>query len=119
MTCTVPETVVWASARFCHQPDAAAGGAIVTQRWRRSGYCDQSHDNAGADGARWREGKANWPAVYEAENRGQDLKLDAVLPRAPGMVDGSGKPPVGVGTGRSFDHILTQGGELNLQAGTA
>ena len=38
------------------------------------------------------EGKANWPAVYEAENRGQDLKLVQYCHGAPGMVTALAKP---------------------------
>jgi len=61
------------------------------------------------------EGKANWPAVYEAENRGQDLKLVQYCHGAPGMVTALASLPVGVN--EEFDHILTQGGELTWQAG--
>jgi len=60
-------------------------------------------------------GKANWPAVYEAENRGQDLKLVQYCHGAPGMVTALASLPVGVN--EEFDHILTQGGELTWQAG--
>jgi len=60
-------------------------------------------------------GKANWPAVYEAENRGQDLKLVQYCHGAPGMVTALASLPVGVN--EPFDHILAQGGELTWQAG--
>ena len=61
------------------------------------------------------EGNANWPAVYEAETRGQDLKLVQYCHGAPGMVTALASLPIGVN--EEFDHILTQGGEMTWQAG--
>ena len=61
------------------------------------------------------DGRANWPAVYDATNLNQALQLVQYCHGAPGMVTALALLPKGIN--EQFDRILEQGGELTWQAG--
>ncbi|MEM7797491.1 MAG: LanC-like protein [Cyanobacteria bacterium P01_C01_bin.118] len=61
------------------------------------------------------DGRANWPAVYDAAKLDQPLQLVQYCHGAPGMVIALASLPKGVN--EQFDRILEQGGELTWQAG--
>ncbi|MBD2122327.1 LanC-like protein [Trichocoleus sp. FACHB-262] len=61
------------------------------------------------------EDKANWPAIYDADDSSQTPNLVQYCHGAPGMVTALALLPQGVN--EPFDRILEQGGELTWQAG--
>jgi lantibiotic modifying enzyme len=61
------------------------------------------------------DGKANWPAVYEAVHPDRTPNLVQYCHGAPGMVTALAMLPTGID--ERFDRILEQGGELTWQAG--
>ena len=94
LTCTAARNSGWAGAWFCQQHDAAAGGAIRYSAMKTYQDIATRAMTTLVQTAQVEAGKANWPAVYEAENRGQDLKLVQYCHGAPGMVTALASLPV-------------------------